>query len=425
MSTTSQLAAGRVVSIELPPAPPPRRLPWPARALVFVVAWAWRIAAGAFLCFNYFILSYVTSIAVFGWSYRWMQGLVLRGLWKRSPKRHEGSFEDFCRTLGPDAPTSRPRWFLRQRIGLALRRPGPGGRPAGAGRTFWRCFSVPWHSLWLNVRYGLTGLFATYLLTGWGCLLMVFGWEFGWDNSFNKGYELAWVGPTMFFSGVLLLALTLFYVPMAQAHQAATGQVWAFFDFRFVRRLVRARLTAYFLLVALVFLASVALNIAVLFSVSEEFPATLAETPEEGLLLMWQYLATVSVFVLFPLFLLTRLVAAAVYRSALLKVLRQGVVSRSELHPTLAGWFDRLDLKVVPLAERSGLARYARRTARQTYRTALLVALFVVCLSWVFPRHAGAYFFRSHPIVGFLNHPMIQMPCFDFIPQHLWEGRNE
>jgi hypothetical protein len=177
--------------------------------------------------------------------------------------------------------------------------------------------------------------------------------------------------------------------------------------------------------VALLFAASFALNVVVLFSVGENFPATTAATPEEGLVLFWQYLAYASVLLLFPLFLLTRFVAAAVYRSALMKVLRRGVVSRSELHPTLAGWLDRLEMKIVPQAETAGLTWYARRTARQTYRTVLLFVLFVVCLIWVIPRHTGAYFFRAHPIIGFLNHPMIQMPCFDFIPQHLWEGRDQ
>ena len=36
----------------------------------------------------------------------------------------------------------------------------------------------------------------TWVLTLVPSLLMLFSWEAGWDNSFNKGYEQAAIGPT-------------------------------------------------------------------------------------------------------------------------------------------------------------------------------------------------------------------------------------
>jgi hypothetical protein len=395
------------------------------RGFAAFFGWIWRWVAGALLCFNTFILSYVTSILVVGWSYRWMQAVVLRGWWKQSPKRREGSFADFCDSLGPNGPVPRPRWFLRERIVSVMERPGPGGQPASAGRQIGRALTVPWHSLWLNFKTGLAGLFCTYLLTGWGCLLMVFGWEYGWLTSINRYYEQHYVGYATFAFGALLFILAMFYVPMAQAHQAATGQARAFFEFRFIRRLVRARLTAYVGLAALTGLASLVLSIVVLASVGDTFPANdRALTPQEGLALFWQYLFWFTLLLLFPLYLLLRFVAAVIYRSAVFKVLRQGTVTRAELNPVLAGWLEKMDLKVIPQAQTTGLGWYARLTTRFAYRRVLFTILFLLWLA--FPvRLLAAYFFRSHPVVGFMNQPMIQMPSFDFVPEHLYMGGNE
>ena len=104
--------------------------------------------------------------------------------------------------------------------------------------------------------------------------------------------------------------------------------------------------------------------------------------------------------------------------------LRLGTVTRAELNPVLAGWLDRLELKVVPRAETVGLGWYARLTTRFAYRRVLFTVLFLV---WFFfwLRLALHHFLRSHPVVGYMNQPMIQLPCFDFIPEHLYQGRDE
>jgi hypothetical protein len=430
------------------PPPPAARGNRLLRWLGALCGWLWRWVAASVMCFNGLALglgptgpviapvlaetgatvaiplSYLTSIIAVGWTYRWMQAVVLRGWWKRSPKRQEGSFQDFCDSLGRDAPVPRPRWFLRERIAAYLSRPAPGGQQAGVLRRFGRALTVPWHSLWLNFKTGLAAVFCTYLLTGWGCLLMLFSWEFGWFNSINRYYEQAWVGPVTGLVGSLLFILAMFYVPMAQAHQAATGQARAFFDFRFVRRLVRARLLAYVGLAILMWLASLTLSIAVLASAAQPFADPKAMSAAEGLEAFRHYLGAWTFLGLVPAYLLLHFVAAVIYRSAVLKVLRQGVVTRAELNPVLARWLDKLDLNVTPRAERTGLTWYAKLTARFAYRRVLFTVLFLLWAAFVM-RFYVHYFFRSHPVVGFLNHPMIQMPCFDFIPEHLHLGRDE
>ena len=75
---------------------------------------------------------------------------------------------------------------------------------------------------------------ALWLLSWWG----------GWQNSFHKGYEQAWVGPVVGLLGIGLFLPVMTYVPLAQARQAATGSWRAFWDLSLIRRLARARRSA-------------------------------------------------------------------------------------------------------------------------------------------------------------------------------------
>src|SRR5262249_19861452 len=161
-------------------------------------------------------------------------------------------------------------------------------------------------------------------------------------NSFNKGYEQAFVGLGFGVFGILLFIAAMFYVPMAQAHQAATGQARAFFDFRFVWRLIQARLTAYIGQATVMLLVALPLEVLKTFPAFEAFPGNdEALTDAEALEYFQGYIFWCSLLVLFPALLLVRWLAVVIYRSAVLKVLRDGLVTREDLNPVLAPWLDR------------------------------------------------------------------------------------
>jgi hypothetical protein len=407
-----------------------RRKPDPALALLSglraVGGWLWRWAAGAVLCATgVYLLTYFTAVVVVGWTYRWMQGLVLLGLWRQSPLRQKMTFQEFCDSLGPDGPKLQPRWFLRERIREVLHRPGPGGRAAGPVRLFCRVVSLPVHSLWRNFSLGVQALLCDAFVLGWGSLFMLIGWEFGWLNSFHKGYEQSIFGPSAYFFGGLLLILGLFYVPMAQAHQAVTGQARAFFEFRFVWRLVRARLGRYVGLALLIVFASFAFSLVRMQALDDRFAGNDSNhTPLQGRDAYRLWLLGISLFVLFPLLLLLRYTAAQVYRSAVLKVLQRGTVTRGELHPVLGRWLDQLEIKIVPTAATTGIGWWARLTTRWAMHRILFTILFFVWFVY-FGRVFAQYFLVADPITAFVNHPMIELPNFDLIPRHLYFGENE
>jgi hypothetical protein len=408
-----------------------------ARFLSGTLGWAWVLLIGTLFCGPWFLgsvsfLNYLLALFALGWLTRWTQGRVLYGWWKRSPRLGGETFADFREALGPDAPVTWPRWFLREDfrtdyIRAEMDRPTLDGEPPGFLGRMLRAAASPFLSLGLNFKMGLQALAGTCLLMGWGCLAMTFSWEFGWLNSFNKGYELAFFGPGIGIFGILLFALAMCYVPMAQIHHAATGDFRAFFDFRFVCRLILARLSAY------VLLAIAFLGLGIVLEGLKTAPVGFDDhlevytnaTDLELLFLLRRYYFGCAAG-LFVSLLLTRLFAAAVYRSAVLKVLRRGRVRRDELHPVLAGWFDRLGNLPAAQPVARGLAGFARQVARNNYRRLLYAVLLLTWVAFAAKVYVGE-FLHYHPVAGFLNHPLIQLPSFDYIPQHLhhvWDQRD-
>jgi len=379
-----------------------------------LIGWSWRILVGGLFCFNLF-----GAIVVTGWTYRWMQGLVLRGWYSRSRFQKQESFRDFCASLGHDAPVVLPRWFMEERMQSALNHSDMLGRPPRIARKIFRAFRLPWHSLWLNFKIGLQGLFCTYLVSGLGCLIMLFSWEFGWLNSFNKGYEQAFIGPLTGLLGIFIFIAAMFYVPMAQVHQAVTGEFRAFFDIRFVWRLIQARLSAYVILAALIVLLSLPLEMLKTAPVSfdDHFDTWTNASDAEVYRMLRNYFIICS-FVLFLALLVWRWLAARIYRSAVLKVLERGWVTRAELHPTLAHWLDRLGVFPVPTLETAGITYVVKSGGRIVYRRMLFVLLFFIWFAFVAKGYVGQ-FFKMDPGQGFLNHPLVQLPDFNYMPPDL------
>jgi hypothetical protein len=401
------------------------RSPGPfVRFLFAVLGWAWCL-----LVAMYFGMTYLSAILVVGWLYRLIQGRVLYGWWKQSRRAREGSFADFC-AGEVDAPTLRPRWFLRQQFSArAMRaemdRPTPDGESPGLLRWLVRGMLAPIRSLWLNATIGFTAVLATFLLLGWGCLLMTFSWEFGWLNSFHKGYEQAFVGPLVGVAGILLSIAAMFYVPMAQIHHAVTGDFRAFFDFRCVWQLIRARLGAYVLLAGVFAFFGLVLEVLKTMPAGfDDHSAYFRNMSDSQLhIYLFNYYLGCSVFLLLAL-LATRLLAARIYRSAVLKVLRRGRVTREQLHPRLAGWLDRLGLFPTPEPAPQGLAAVVRATGRMGYRWVLYAVLFVIWLGFAAKVYVGE-FLNYHPYAGFLNHPLVQVPCVNYIPAALHDAAKQ
>ncbi|WP_374428357.1 hypothetical protein [Tabrizicola sp.] len=134
--------------------------------------------------------------------------------------------------------TRRQGHLARDRFGAAEETPGwlfgpreVEGRPTGR-------LARALGGLAANIRAGLMALTALLAWTLPFTLLWLGAWWAGWENSFNKGYEQAFVGPLVFLFGALLAALILPTLPLMLAHLAAEDRLSAAFELRRLRGLV-------------------------------------------------------------------------------------------------------------------------------------------------------------------------------------------
>ncbi len=89
-----------------------------------------------------------------------------------------------------------------------------------------------------NIRTGLVTLTALLAWTLPFTLLWLGAWWAGWENSFNKGYEQAFVGPSVYLFGMLIAALILPALPLMLAHMATEDRLAAAFELRRLRSVI-------------------------------------------------------------------------------------------------------------------------------------------------------------------------------------------
>ncbi len=342
----------------------------------------------------------VLSLLIVGWTWRMMQRETFR-TFHRAASTDQG-FAAFC----GDSPATReltepPTWLL-----------GPGG---GGLRGRLR-------PLWLNLRVGAAALFNTWVLTLPGCALWLFSWYDGWNNSFHKGYEQAAVGPLTGLLGVALFIVAMLYVPMAQARHAATGRWRDFWQFSLVRDLVRrrgfgcVRLAA--LYAALGFVVVLLKTAPIAFDRSDAY-AALADAEVLASLETW-FLAS-GVFVFWSHVIVHR-AAARLYASALVEAVRGGDVPLSSLAPIERDALGRLGfLEVEPAAPVPAVVRAAKGTARLGLRGSALAALVGLWFAFVAQVYVSE-FLNHHPVIGWLNQPLVQVPFFRYVPDALQGG---
>ncbi len=364
------------------------------------------------------------SVLLFGWTYRFMQRAALKAWWKAGNRRrgHRVTFIDphhqeqpsaidsFDEFASGDSETfahrSWPNWFLHQSFRTQF-----SSRPVVA----------LFHSLWLNLRIGVAGAFNTFVLTLPGCALMLFGWYDGWNNSFNKGYEQFLIGPGVSILGVIMFAVAMLYVPMAQARQAVSGKWRAFYDWRLVWRLIRLR-----------WLQSIGLSVVycalwtpiLILRVSPTFWPQIkkltteqldALTPAQVATALNSYFFWCALLVV-PAYVFVRWLAARNYAFGLQKVLQHGLIEVGHLSPFERSAFARLNLlEVTPPPRRALLLHLAARLWRLAIRSAAVGAMLLVWIWFVVELYISQ-FFHYIPGAGWLNNCMVQLPWFHFIP---------
>jgi hypothetical protein len=247
-------------------------------------------------------------------------------------------------------------------------------------------------------------------------------WYDGWNNSFNKGYEQFSVGPATSWFGIFIFAVAMVYVPMAQARQAITGEWRSFYQWGLVWRLVRLRWLQS-LGIAAVY-ALVSFPILILRAGAPYIQGKAQKLSAEQLMALPydqvvqslnQYYLWCALLIL-PAFVLVRWLAARNYAAGIALAIKRGLIAAFGLSDFERGALARLNmLEPAPAPPRHILLRMVARIWRFGLRSAAITAIFLVWVIYIFELYV-AQFFHYIPGVGWLNHCLVQLPWFHFIP---------
>ena len=177
-----------------------------------------------------------------------------------------------------------------------------------------------WKGIWDTMRFAFKAIFAVSLaILPFGAILLLSWWA-GWENSFNKGYEQAWVGPVLAVTGIALAIFTLAHLPMALAHHAAEQRVGAIWEVGLIRRLIgRVRWRYLMLTLATVILSGPLFLAQILPTFIENInPEWSTASPAEMEAFVFRYYGAATVYLVFALFFLRRWAARLYTRAALL-----------------------------------------------------------------------------------------------------------
>ncbi len=369
----------------------------------------WRLGFGAFCG-----LSFLLSFLIVGWVQRSARREVLKTWWRcrRQPRAGE-TFVIFAEADGATTDQARwPNWILAQQNGGWR---GGSFRSVAAGLL---------GSLAENARLGVQAAFNTAVFVLPGTLLWAVGWYAGWMNSFNKGYENYYVGMSLFGVGTALFVAAMFYVPMALARQASTGDWRSFYQFGLVRRLIRRRWLANFslavLALALTFPLLIFKSLPVFWPQMSEALQDLSAV--EQLRRLERYYFVVSLYGV-SAFLILRLAVARLYARAVVDAVQSGAITPEELADGEWQAMHRLGL-LVPLAQptQHWAWRLLRWLGTRAGRTTAGFATFLVWLAFVLNVMTHEFLNFHAAGRGWWNQPLIQLPWFDYTPQHLREA---
>ena len=301
------------------------------------------LVLGSLLC-----LAPVTSVIALGWLMRRMRFVAL---------------------ARAGLPAARPGWLLGRGGGIASRALG---------------------GLAANLRAGFSAALSLALATMPFASLWILSWWAGWENSFGKGYEQAWVGPTLGIAGVAVFCVTMIWLPMALAHQSVEDRALALFEWRRVRSAVRHAGWGYLALaVATVVLALPLFASRGLVAFASDIVPGFDTMTSGDIAALAGNIALARAVYTFAALLVLRGWAARLYAVA---------VSRAANGPEAALW------RMSPLARAQAIGRRPWR-ATHLARLAILPVIWFGLAAQIFVAQ-----FLNHDWTAWLTHPLVFLP---------------
>ena len=376
------------------------------RWMWLAVCSVWKFGVGVLLTTSVF-----SSVLVVGWTARLMQRTAMKSWWRRhrQPFKKMLRFRDVAATRpGWVEQASWPNWIVSQTAVDDLRR----------GRVHRLLAGV-----WANLKVGVPMALNTGVILLLPCLIWSFSWYAGWQVSFNKVYEYFANGMALGWTGILLFIIAMFYVPMAQARQAVSGNWRAFYEFRFIRRVIRRRWFLCALLAVGYAVAGFIILILISMPFGPEMQNYVNTLSSDQQIYFGRFYFLGAAVIMFPAYVALRWWAAKIYASAISQMVANGQVKPEELSPA-----ERLGFPPEMINAPDAAAEWTRRdavlswTLSAPFRFGAGVIVFVAWLAFVFEIYIAQFFIYRGPRVWF-NHPLVQLPWTDYTPSTREEPR--
>ncbi len=353
-----------------------------------------------------------TSILALGWSYRWVRHRISQRLFRLSPMAEKTSWQQFASNLEQLTPVRDSPNLFRRQPGISSPR-----------HSLLKCIHDWLHAGWLNFRVGLGASLTTWILTLLPCIIFAIAWYTGWHISFTKMYEESATGFSLGFSALLLFTAIMLYLPTAQARHAFTGDGYSFFDWRFVSALLWRRPLQLLLLAVGYMIVNIVLTffkaLPTFFTAINPTLGTLSAL--EALEFLNQYYFYTGA-IAFSLFLALRTIGGNIYSSALMEMWCQSTLKAEAFNRQEVCLFEVLEVSYGSRYQKPGLVKKILGIPLNvSYRTAMLTLTVLVWSVFNFIPFVSE-FANYYPVRGFLNQPLVQLPCFRYVPAHLEDG---
>jgi hypothetical protein len=345
-----------------------------------------RLLVGVLLC-----LTPLTAFIVVGWSHRVMQRRALRHWVSKFAKL---DFQSYVSGQPSLTHLVRPPNFLVT-------------QSARGHNILGNLTRLRFRSLISNFALGFQGVLNIALVTFPIGALWLLSWWGGWENSFNKGYEQAWVGPTVAFVGIGLFIPIMVFMPIAQAHQAVSGERQRFFDFKVLLPLLRrspaslvALATAYGLAGAVIAIFHAG-PLGLINGLTDIDPSLFSAAVETSA----RRFVFATAFLAFTLYMLLRLFAGSIYARGIAKLVQKGVIAMDDLPQFHRQAFEQLGIAASTAAPSNW--------SLGALMVWLLAAPALAALWFGFVAELYISQFFNHYWHGWMLHPLVQLPWFN------------
>ncbi len=356
-----------------------------------------------------FCQSLLTSILALGWIYRWVRRIAMRRVFQISPLAQQISWGEFLQSTPELISLQDPPHLFRAEVG---------SDPPEHQVSLW---IHRWlHSLWLNWRVGLAGILTTWSVSLLPVVIESLAWYTGWQISFTKLYEESGTGRALGLIAVVILSLVMVYLPLAQARHGVTQDWRSFFDLRMIRALVGCRLLRLLLLTIGYIVASLILlyfkAMPTFFPVmNPDLEVLSAAAALDRLRDYYFYTGSIG----FLIVVLLRSWGARIYMGGVVSLWTRSRLNQQAFHPQ-----ERQLLELTQITYGSHLSRsgWMQRILSWPVRIGYQVSLFgITFLAWAVFSFLPfvSQFIHYYPVIGFLNQPLVQLPCFQYVPEDL------